>query len=76
MVAQCRRGVLLRLPFLIVVWGVCRALSGGMLYPKETPSREIKELNGLWSFRADFSPSRDIGFKQAWFKSPLSQVWK
>nr|XP_023688726.1 beta-glucuronidase [Paramormyrops kingsleyae] len=74
MVAQCRKGLLLRLAFINAVWGVCRALSGGMLYPRETPSREIKELNGLWSFRADFSPSRDIGFKQAWFKSPLSQT--
>ncbi|KAG5844382.1 hypothetical protein ANANG_G00161940 [Anguilla anguilla] len=56
------------------IWNVCRALDGGILYPRESMSREIKELNGLWSFRADFSRNRKLGFEKAWFKSPLAQT--
>lgn len=48
--------------------------SGGMLYPRESSSREVKELNGVWSFRADQSPSRTEGFDRAWYKSPLAST--
>ncbi|XP_075575760.1 beta-glucuronidase [Pelecanus crispus] len=47
---------------------------GGMLYPRETPSRERKELDGLWSFRADLSPGRDAGFVHRWYRQPLWQT--
>ncbi|XP_073171850.1 beta-glucuronidase isoform X2 [Lepidochelys kempii] len=49
------------------------ALRGGMLYPRESASRELKELNGIWSFRADFSEQRDQGFVQQWYRKPLRQ---
>nr|XP_048679663.1 beta-glucuronidase [Caretta caretta]XP_048679664.1 beta-glucuronidase [Caretta caretta]XP_048679665.1 beta-glucuronidase [Caretta caretta] len=49
------------------------ALGGGMLYPRESASRELKELNGIWSFRADFSEQRDQGFVQQWYRKPLRQ---
>ncbi|XP_053130817.1 beta-glucuronidase [Hemicordylus capensis] len=49
------------------------ALQGGMLYPRESPSRELKDLGGLWSFRADRSVGRDAGFREQWFKQPLRQ---
>uniref|UniRef100_A0A8C9QWH2 Beta-glucuronidase n=1 Tax=Scleropages formosus TaxID=113540 RepID=A0A8C9QWH2_SCLFO len=52
-------------------WG---ALSGGMLYPRESPSREVKDLSGLWSFRADFSPGRNAGFEKSWFSGRLSET--
>lgn len=45
-----------------------------MLFPRESPSREIKELNGLWTFRADFSKDRNLGFQKAWFLSPLAET--
>ncbi|EMP41083.1 Beta-glucuronidase [Chelonia mydas] len=53
----------------------CQALArgGGMLYPRESASRELKELNGIWSFRADFSEQRDQGFVQQWYRKPLRQ---
>ncbi|XP_046565754.1 beta-glucuronidase-like [Haliotis rubra] len=46
----------------------------GMLYPRESESRDMKNLDGMWNFRADSSPSRKQGFDQNWFKSPLSQT--
>ncbi|XP_075709032.1 beta-glucuronidase [Rhinoderma darwinii] len=50
------------------------SLSGGMLYPRETPTRELKELNGIWSFRADKSSDREEGFQQQWYKRPLRET--
>ena len=50
------------------------AVEGGMLYAKESETREIKELNGLWNFRADKSSSRDAGFTQKWFMQSLAKV--
>ncbi|XP_063809909.1 beta-glucuronidase isoform X2 [Pseudophryne corroboree] len=54
--------------------GLAHALTGGMLYPRETPTRELKELNGIWSFRADKSPERDEGFQKQWYKVPLRET--
>ena len=51
-------------------------LDGGMLFPRESSSRELKELNGLWHFRADKSPNRNQGFDRAWYKSRLAEVSK
>ncbi|XP_066517633.1 beta-glucuronidase [Hoplias malabaricus] len=63
----------LLLLLLLLVLSVC-VNGGGMLYPRDSPSREIRELNGLWSFRADFSPDRNAGFTQAWYKQPLTET--
>ncbi|XP_022085658.1 beta-glucuronidase-like isoform X2 [Acanthaster planci] len=45
-----------------------------MLYPRESETREIKELNGLWKFRADNSPSRNEGFSAKWYLQHLSET--
>ncbi|NWX41566.1 BGLR glucuronidase, partial [Steatornis caripensis] len=59
---------------LLLALGRAAAPPGGMLYPRETSSRERKELGGLWSFRADFSPGRDAGFVQRWYRQQLRQT--
>lgn len=41
-----------------------------MLRPTETSSREIKRLDGLWSFSVDAS---DAGMKQSWWRQDLAQ---
>lgn len=66
----------LLLPLLAAVpaAGGSRGAVGGMLYPRESPSRELKELGGVWSFRADFSPGRAAGFEQRWYRRPLREV--
>lgn len=63
-----------RVLFLLAVLDAGCPLDTGMLFPRESASREVKELNGLWSFRADMSPSRNEGFDRAWFKSGLAEV--
>lgn len=43
------------------------------LFARETESREVKILNGLWNFRADNSSRRNAGFEQQWYKEPLKK---
>lgn len=56
---------------LLCSWAL--ALQGGMLFPQESPSRELKALDGLWRFRADFSDNRLQGFEQQWYRQPLRE---
>lgn len=46
----------------------------GMLYPRESESREVKSLDGLWDFMV--SPSGDAlkGYREGWFADDLSKV--
>ena len=46
----------------------------GLLYPRESESREVKVLDGVWNFRADYSPGRNAGFVDMWYTEPLSDV--
>lgn len=46
----------------------------GMLYPQDSESRQSKLLDGIWHFRADFSPTRNQGFDEEWWKRPLAEV--
>lgn len=64
----------LRVLWLLAVFDTVFPLDGGMLFPRESFSREVKELNGLWGFRADRSPKRNEGFERAWYKRPLAEV--
>ena len=60
---------------LILVLGtLCLSSSDGLLYPRESESREIKTLDSIWNFRADFSSSRTAGFTKLWFNQPLAAV--
>ena len=46
----------------------------GMLYPRESETRQIKNLDGLWSFRADNSQNRNAGFEQKWYAQDLAKT--
>ncbi|XP_062289932.1 beta-glucuronidase [Scomber scombrus] len=64
----------LRVLCVLSLWDAACPLDTGMLFPRESSSRELKELNGLWVFRADKSPDRNQGFQKAWYKSPLAET--
>ncbi|KAK0136469.1 Beta-glucuronidase [Merluccius polli] len=64
----------LRVLLACALWDACYATHYGMLFPRESATREIKELNGLWDFRADMSPNRNLGFEQAWYKRRLAET--
>lgn len=42
-----------------------------ILYPRESETRQVKSLDGMWDFRADISRS---GFEEMWYSMPLAQV--
>lgn len=48
----------------------------GMLRVKDSETREVKDLCGLWNFRADMSNDRKAGFRESWFSKPLSKVFE
>ncbi|KAG8233860.1 hypothetical protein J437_LFUL006883 [Ladona fulva] len=52
----------------------CDDLFGGMLYPRESESREIKSLDGVWKFRTAPVGEIDSGFEGKWVESGLSYV--
>lgn len=61
---------------LVAFISLCLGGTRGLLYPRESESREVKVLDGLWQFRADFSSSRDAGFTEKWYSKPLIMVRK
>ncbi|KAA0189204.1 hypothetical protein HAZT_HAZT011763 [Hyalella azteca] len=46
--------------------------SWGGLYPQTSVSREVKPLDGVWSFRLSPKDDPDKGFRELWFEKPLS----
>lgn len=54
--------------------GSTNAKLPGMLFPRDSESREVKDLSGFWNFRADMSENRNAGFEQSWFTKPLWQT--
>lgn len=68
-------GNLSRLVVLLAAFcSAAAVIQGGMLHPRESESRQIQEMNGMWSFRADMSPSRDEGMTNKWYLRPLFEV--
>ncbi|KAH3883054.1 beta-glucuronidase-like [Dreissena polymorpha] len=43
----------------------------GMLYPRDSESRSVRHLDGMWDFLIDTSPSRNLSFQQQWYSHPL-----
>lgn len=48
--------------------------SDGLLYPRQSETREVYSLDGIWNFVA--SPENDLlaGFKEKWYKQELKKV--
>ncbi|XP_056313201.1 beta-glucuronidase [Danio aesculapii] len=67
-------GLAVKCALLAAICSRCRALQGGMLFPIDSPSREVKDVSGLWSFRADLSDNRNRGFEEQWFSRPLEET--
>nr|CAD7394812.1 unnamed protein product [Timema cristinae] len=61
---------------LLLRFGVtlARISSGGILYPQESESRDVRTLDGVWNFR--LSPESDplVGFREHWYNKELRQT--
>ncbi|KAK3595798.1 hypothetical protein CHS0354_025436 [Potamilus streckersoni] len=49
-------------------------LDRGMLYPRSSESRSLFNLDGMWNFRVDASPSRNDSFDKKWYLQPLDKT--
>ncbi|XP_077514813.1 beta-glucuronidase [Amblyomma americanum] len=47
-------------------------VAASVLYPRESESREVKRLDGVWNFRASSDSDPEEGFQKKWFQQPLS----
>ena len=58
---------------LTLLWSchVAAVVSRGMLFPRESETRQVKSLDGMWDFRADIS---SVGFEEMWYSLPLAEV--
>lgn len=67
----------LQLVFIVTALNVSLIMAAlpGMLFPKDSERREVKDLSGMWDFRADMSDNRNGGFENMWFAKPLWQVF-
>lgn len=58
--------------FAALAYGVCAAELPLRLYPRESETREVKLLNGIWNFRIiPMADDQNIGFTQKWYSQPL-----
>jgi len=48
--------------------------SWGGLYPHESPTRDRKSLDGIWSFLPCPKNDSEVGFREKWYARPLSQA--
>lgn len=55
---------------LLAALAACGAVSA--LYPRESETREVKLLDGVWNFRASSDSDPQEGFVKKWFQQPLS----
>jgi hypothetical protein len=59
--------------FVALAYNVCAQNFG--LYPRESETREVKKLDGVWNFRIiPMGDDQNIGFTQKWFSQPLQLV--
>ena len=48
--------------------------SDGILYPRESETRQNKLLDGFWNFRAANMSYQDQGFVERWYAQSLKKV--
>ena len=48
--------------------------NGGILYPKNSETREVVTLDGIWRFAVANKSAQNQGFEEKWFTQPLHKV--
>lgn len=50
------------------------ALTEGLLYPRESETREVKTLDGIWNFLKSNETAPTEGIRDKWYLNDLSKV--
>ncbi|ODN06255.1 Beta-glucuronidase [Orchesella cincta] len=64
------------LVFIALKWCTFEVECGGILYPQESETREVKSLDGIWQFLADDAGTEGRGFGEKWHLKQLNDVGK
>lgn len=48
----------------------------GLLYPRESETRELKSLDGIWNFVKSNETAPTEGIREKWYKHDLSKVYE
>jgi beta-glucuronidase len=59
---------------LLMFCTVLHATVSGILYPRESESREVISLDGIWKFRTSPTEDQEKGFRNKWFSTDLEEV--
>ncbi|XP_049786984.1 beta-glucuronidase-like [Schistocerca cancellata] len=60
-----------RFCLLLTTAAVAPVAKSGVLYPRESESREVRPLDGLWNFKLD---ADEVGYTEAWFNDDLTKT--
>lgn len=61
-------------PFHSLVFFLLFSTLESSLYPRESPVREVKKLDGLWKFRTAPDSNPEKGFEERWYERQLEEV--
>lgn len=62
---------------LLILLTLCTILHttvSGILYPRESESREVISLDGIWKFCTSPNEDQEKGFRNKWFATDLEEV--
>ncbi|XP_046481350.1 beta-glucuronidase isoform X1 [Neodiprion pinetum] len=48
----------------------------GLLYPRESESRQVVSLNGMWDFVVSPIADPEVGYREGWYEKDLNKVGK
>ena len=63
------------IPLLLLFMTILQPLEG-LLFPRDSPSRSSKSLDGIWNFKLSPKLDQEAGFRESWFNEPLSHLGK
>ena len=61
------------IPLLLLFMTILQPLEG-LLFPRDSPSRSSKSLDGIWNFKLSPKLDQGAGFRESWFNEPLSHL--
>lgn len=70
----CRLAVALLALLVLAAAGRAAVSPGGMLFPRESESRDVRTLDGVWNFRLCPEEDPEQGSRERWFHQDLTQV--
>lgn len=62
--------------FGFMMFGGKESRTVGLLYPRESETREVKSLDGIWNFVRSNDTTPTAGIREKWFADDLSKVGK